>query len=89
MLLKYLARNRFAAGAIVGNMTQITDDTGILANQLHGFRGRGWGTGPTVLYVARLDNPAVILQLRAVPEFAVTNLTQGITLFLGLTFKWN
>ena len=89
MLLKYLARNRFAAGAIVGNMTQITDDTGILANQLHGFRGRGWGAGPTALYVARLEPPAVILQLRAVPEFAVTNLTQGITLFLGLTFKWN
>ena len=89
LLLKYLARNRFAAGAIVGNLTQITDDTGVLANQLHGFRGRGWGAGPTALYVARLENPAVILQFRAVPEFAVTNLTQGITLLLGLTFKWN
>jgi hypothetical protein len=89
MLLKYWGRNRFAAGAIVGNLTQITDDTGVLANLLHGFRGRGWGAGPTALYVAKLANPGVILQFRAVPEFAVTNLTQGITLLLGLTFKWN
>jgi hypothetical protein len=89
LLLKYWARNRFAAGAILGNLTQITDDTGVLANQLHGFRGRVWGAGPTGLYVARLYNPAVIVQFRAVPEFAATNLTQGITLLLGLTFKWN
>ena len=89
LLLKYLARNRFAAGAILANLTQITDDTGLLANQLHGFRGRGWGAGPAALYVAKLEKPEVIVQFRAVPEFAVTNLTQGITLLLGLTFKWN
>lgn len=89
MLLKYFAKNRFAAGAIVGNLTQITDGTGVLANQLHGFQGRGWGAGPTALYVVKLEHPAVILQFRPVPEFAVTNLTQGITLLLGLTFKWN
>jgi len=89
LLLRYWARNRFAAGAIVGNLTQITDDTGVIANHLHGFRGRVWGAGPTGLYVARLDNPMVIVQFRAVPEFAAINLTQGITLLLGLTFKWN
>ena len=89
LLLKHLARNRFAAGAILGNLTQITDDTGVLANQLDGFLGRAWGAGPTALYVARLEKPEVIVQFRAVPEFAVTNLTQGITLLLGLTFKWN
>jgi hypothetical protein len=89
LLLKYVARNRFAAGAIVGNLTQITDDTGTLANQLHGFRGRAWGAGPTAVYFAKLQNPAVVLQIRVVPEFAVTNLTQGITYLLALTFKWN
>ena len=89
LLLRYWGRNRFAAGAIVGNLTQITDDTGVIANHLHGFRGRVWGAGPTGLYVARLDNPMVIVQFRAVPEFAAINLTQGITLLLGLTFKWN
>jgi hypothetical protein len=89
LLLKYLAGDRFGAGAIVGNVTQITDDTGILANQLHGFRGGGWGAGPTVLYVARREAPRMILQFRAVPEFAMTNLTQGITLLLALTFKSN
>jgi hypothetical protein len=89
MLLKYLARNRFGVGGIVGNLTQITDDTGVLADQLHGFRGRGWGAGPTALYVVRRENPSVLLQFRVVPEFAVTNLTQGVTLLLGMTFKWN
>jgi hypothetical protein len=39
--------------------------------------------------VAKLDNPGVIVQFRAIPEFAATNLTQGTTLLLGLTFKWN
>jgi hypothetical protein len=89
MLLKYWARNRFATGALVGNLTQITDDTGPLARQLHGFRGRIWGAGPTGLYVARQEKPAIVVQFRAVPEFAATNLTQGITLLLGVTFKWN
>ena len=89
LLLKYFARNRFAAGAIIGNLTQISDDTGILANLLQGFRGEAWGAGPTGVYVARLEDPAVTIQFRAVPEFAVTNLTRGITLLLGLTFRWN
>jgi hypothetical protein len=89
MLLKYWGRNRFAAGAIVGNLTQINDDTGFLANLLHGFQGRAWGAGPIGLYVARPDSPTVIVQFRAVPEFAATNLTQGITLLLGVTFKWD
>jgi hypothetical protein len=89
LLLKHLAGNRFAAGAIVGNLTQITDDTGPLADLLHGFRGSGWGAGPLALYVARREKPTVILQFRAVPEFAMTNLTQGITLVFAVTFKWN
>jgi hypothetical protein len=89
LLLKYLDRHRFGAGALVGNLTQITPDTGILADRLHGFQGQAWGAGPTGLYVVRIENPAIIIQFRAVPEFGVTNLTQGITLLLGLTFKWN
>jgi hypothetical protein len=89
LLLKYWGRNRFGAGALVGNLNQITDDTGVIADLLHGFRGRVWGAGPTGLYVARPEKPAIILQFRAIPEFAATNLTQGITLLLSLTFKWN
>jgi hypothetical protein len=89
LLLKYLARRRFGAGAIIGNLTQVTNDTGILADRLHGFRGYAWGAGPTGLYIPRAENPAVIIQFRAVPEFGVTNLTRGTTLLLGLTFKWN
>jgi hypothetical protein len=89
LLLKYWAKNRFAAGAILGNLTQITDDAGVIADTLHGFRGRVWGAGPTGLYVARLNDPLIVVQFRAVPEFGASNLTQGITLLLGLSFKWN
>src|SRR5262245_62111461 len=49
-------RGGHAADAVLSD--QITDDTGVIANQLHGFRGRLWGAGPTGLYVARLDNAA-------------------------------
>jgi hypothetical protein len=89
MLLKYWAKNRFAAGGVLGNLTQITDDTGPLADRLHGFRGRVWGAGPVGLYVARLNDPKIVVQFRAIPEFGASNLTQGITLLIGLTFKWN
>jgi len=86
MLVQYLSE-RFGFGAIVSNITQITDDTGPLTNVLHGFRGGAWGAGPMVLYVAKPKNPGITLQFRWVPEFAVTNLTRGNTLLLGLTFR--
>ena len=35
------------------------------------------GVGPPALYVAKLENPGVVLQLRWVNEFEVTNLLKG------------
>lgn len=86
MLLKYVCKNRVGFGGIVSNLTQITADSGTLADVLHGFEGRAWGAGPIVLFVAKQEKPGVSMQLRWVPEFAVTNLVKGNTLLLGLTF---
>jgi hypothetical protein len=86
MLVQYLSE-RFGFGAIISNITQITDDTGPLTGLLRGFRGGAWGAGPMVLYVAKPKNPGITLQFRWVPEFAVTNLTKGNTLLFGLTLR--
>ena len=86
MVTQYLSE-RAAFGVIGSNLTQITDDTGPFTKLLHGFQGRAWGVGPLVMYVARVDKPGVILQLRWVNEFKVTNLLKGNTLMFGLTLK--
>ena len=87
MALQYLSE-RFAFGAIGSNLTQITEDRGRIADFLHGFEGRAWGIGPIVLYVAKAEKPAVVIQLRWVNEFEVTNLLKGNTLVAGLTLKF-
>lgn len=86
MLVQYLSK-KLGFGAIVSNLTQITNDTGPLSNQLHGFQGSAWGAGPMLLYVMKAENPGVVFQFRWVPEFAVTNLMKGNTLLIGFTFK--
>ena len=86
MALQYLSE-RFAFGAVGSNLTQITNDTGRLATFLHGFEGRAWGVGPILLYVAKVEKPGVVLQVRWVNEFEVTNLLKGNMLEAGLTLK--
>jgi hypothetical protein len=88
MMIQYLSK-RVGFGVIGSNLTQITNDRGPLANVLHGFEGRAWGIGPMVLYVAKVEKPGVILQLRWVNEFEVTNLLKGNTFLFGLTLKLN
>jgi len=73
---------------IGSNLTQITNDTGPVADLLHGFEGRAWGVGPMALYVAKVEKPGVFLQLRWINEFKVTNLLKGNTLMLGVTLKF-
>jgi hypothetical protein len=86
MLVQYLSK-RLGFGAIVSNITQIANDSGPLAKQLHGFEGRAWGAGPMVLYVVNAEKPGVTFQFRWIPEFDVTNLLKGNTLLLGMSFK--
>jgi hypothetical protein len=88
MVIQYLSK-RVGFGVIGSNLTQITNDTGRVADLLHGFEGRAWGVGPIALYVAKVEKPGVIVQLRWVNEFEVTNLLKGNMLMLGLTLKIN
>jgi hypothetical protein len=86
MVIQYLS-HRFGFGAIGSNLTQITPDRGPVADVLHGFEGRAWGVGPIVLYVAKVEKPGVVLQLRWTNEFKVTNLMKGNMLMLGVALK--
>jgi hypothetical protein len=88
MVIQYLSK-RVGFGLIGSNLTQITNDTGSIANFLHGFEGRAWGVGPLALYVAKVEKPSIFLQLRWINEFEVTNLLKGNTLMLGVTLKFN
>jgi len=45
------------------------------------------GRGSVALYVAKIENPGVVLQLRWVDEFEVTNLMKGNVFLLGVTLK--
>ena len=85
LLFQYLSP-RVGFGVIVSNQTQITPDTGPLADRLKGFQGRAWGAGPIVAYVAKEKGPKIVLQFRWVPEFHVSNMLSGETFMLGVTF---
>ena len=86
MVIQYLSE-RVGFGAMGSDLTQITNDQGLLADALHGFAGQASGVGAIALYVARVDKPRVIVQLRWVDEFKVTNLLKGNVFMLGVTLK--
>jgi hypothetical protein len=88
MVIQYLSK-RVGFGAIGSTLVQITSDTGPIADILNGFEGRASGVGPIALYVAKVEKPGVILQLRWVNEFKVTNLLKGNMFVFGLTLKLN
>jgi len=88
MVIQYLSK-RVGFGAIGSKLKQITNDTGPVAKRLNGFEGSAWGVGPVALYVARVEKPGVVLQLRWVNEFEVTNLLKGNAFMFGLSFKLN
>jgi hypothetical protein len=87
IVMQYLSQ-RVGFGVIGSNLTQLNNDTGPIANRLHGFEGRAWGIGPVALYVAKAENPGVFLQLRWINEFEVTNLMKGNMLELGVSLKF-
>jgi hypothetical protein len=87
MGVKYFGEKKLGIGAVIANQTQITDDSGPLADLLHGFAGRKWGVGPTIIYSARADNPGVTLQFRWINEFAVTNMLKGNVFMAGVYFN--
>jgi hypothetical protein len=86
MVIQYLSK-RVGFGVIGSNLTQITNDTGPVADVLHGFEGRAWGIGPMALYVAKVEKPGVVVQLRWINEFEVKNLLKGNAFMFGVTLK--
>ena len=88
MVIQYLSE-KVGFGAIGSNLTQVTNDQGPIADLLHGFAGRASGAGPIVLYVAKAEKPKIVVQLRWVNEFKVTNLLKGNMFELGITLKSN
>ena len=69
--------------------TYLWKKRGLEFDNFVGFEGRAWGLGPMAFYVAKLEKPGVIVQLRWINEFEVTNLLKGNMLMLGLTLKLN
>lgn len=45
--------------------------------------------GPLLLYVAKVEKPGVVLQLRWINEFKVTNLLKGNAFIFGITLRVN
>jgi hypothetical protein len=88
MVIQYLSK-RVGFGAIGGKVKQITEDTGPIAGLLNGFQGSAWGIGPMALYVAKVEKPGLVVQLRWINEFEVTNLLKGNAFLFGLTVKLN
>jgi len=56
---------------------------------LHGFEGQASGVGAMALYVAKVEKPDIVVQLRWVNEFKVSNLLKGNAFLFGLTLKLN
>jgi hypothetical protein len=88
MVIQYLSK-QVGFGAIGSNLTQITNDRGPAADLVQGYEGRASGVGPMALYVAKLEKPGVILQLRWINEFKVTHLLKGNLFMFGITLKLN
>ena len=88
MIIQYLSE-RVGFGAIGSDLTQVTRDKGPIADVLHGFEGQASGVGAMALYVAKVETPSVVVQLRWVNEFKVTNLLKGNAFLFGLTLKLN
>jgi hypothetical protein len=68
-------------GAVFGWIEQLTDDSGVLANRLDGFRGRSFGIGPIVTYKSKIGD----LNFRWVNEFNTKNRPDGNVYQLNLT----
>jgi hypothetical protein len=62
---------------IGSDLTQIIKDSGKIADLLGGFQGRASGIGALALYIAKLEKPGVVVQLRWVNEFKVTKPAEG------------
>lgn len=75
-------------GGVGGWITQVTDDSGPLADRLDGFRGHALALGPTLTYQGKWGNSTVALSARWLKEFNVDRRTKGdpIMATVSITF---
>ncbi|KPC50650.1 SphA family protein [Amantichitinum ursilacus] len=67
----------WGGGAVFGWIQQISDDTGGLANEIGGNRGRTLGLGPILTWQGKAGSTPVSASLRWVSEFDVANRPRG------------
>jgi len=67
---------------------QITDDSGGLAAQLGGFRGRTAGVGPVLSYVRKVGDHDLVSELKWLPELDVDRRLEGDFIWLKLALAF-
>jgi hypothetical protein len=87
MIIQYLSE-WIGFGVIGSDLTQISRDKGPIAD-VHGFEGQASAVGAMALYVAKVEKPGIVVQLRRVNEFKVSNLLKGNAFLFGLSLKLN
>lgn len=75
----------WGVGAAGGWIHQLADDSGELADQLNGFKGRALALGPIVTYGKKWDGGEVEFSARWLREFEVTNRFRGDPIMLTAT----
>lgn len=84
-----LGGDGLGVGAVFGWIEQTTDDDGLLADRLNGFKGRALGAGPILTYDKKLSKTSGIsASLRGVYEFDVKNRPEGEAYQISLNYQY-
>lgn len=76
-------------GAVFGYIEQTTDDEGLLADRLNGFKGRALGAGPILTYDKKISKTSAIsASLRGIYEFDVKNRPEGEAYQFSLNYQY-
>lgn len=76
--------NGFGLGAVAGTVQQLGNDTGPLADRLHGFQGRDFALGPIVTYDTKLGGKTPLsFSLRWIPTVTSKNRIDGTMTVVG------
>ena len=86
LLMQYLSKHS-GVGAIVSNVTQLTNDTGPFTDKLNGFKMGTYGAGAIGFYVIKVGKTDLACQFRWIKQFDTVNTTNGSVLLLGVTAK--
>jgi hypothetical protein len=87
MVIQYLSE-RVGFRVIGSNLTQLNNDKGPLPTYCTASKAARGVSAPWP-FTFKVEKPGVVLQLRWLNEFEVTNLIKGSTLELGITLMLN